>query len=227
MNQDQVINLVQKLFVAGGGYLAAKGIGDNTLWEAASGFLMALITWYISHKWNATAAVVVNAVPASKPSAGTGSQSGNIRFSVLFFLALLSVATLMWAAGCAAIAPGNDPLVVNVERTETVAKSTFDLVLNVDNANRAFFTTNTPPFHQFCEWLRQPQSVPDATSANGAMVTLPRCTAMLLSLDNVKLEYKSARAGSNEVFTALQTVTSAMAQANAWLTVVTNQIASN
>lgn len=119
-------------------------------------------------------------------------------------------------SGCAHVAPGNDPIVVNVERTETVAKSTFDMVLSVDNSQRDFFRTNAPAFHNFCEWLRQPQTIEQTN-------TLPRAAALLISLDDVKLDYKAARVSSNEVFTALAAVNSAMNQANSWLTVVTNK----
>jgi hypothetical protein len=45
---------------------------------------------------------------------------------------------------------------------------------------------------------------------------------MLVSLDDVKLDYKAARVSSNAVFTALATVQSAMNQANSYLSVVTN-----
>src|SRR5688572_19337335 len=73
-----------------------------------------------------------------------------------FALALTLTALL---SGCASIKPGNDPLVVNVERAETIAKSTFDLVLNVDHTDREFWKAKAPAFHDFCNWLRQPQIV--------------------------------------------------------------------
>lgn len=121
--------------------------------------------------------------------------------------------------GCAHLQPGADPIVVNVERTETIAKSSFDLVLNVDNSKRDFFATNAPGFHNFCEWLRAPQTVEETN-------TLPRCSALLVSLDDVKLSYKAGRSSSNQVFTALVTVQSAMNQANSWLSSITNQPAT-
>lgn len=219
MNSDQLINLIQKLLTAGGAFLAAKGLGSSSLWETVVGCLMAGVTWYVSHRWNA-------APPAMAPvSVGlSNKQSGFARLGLLLFVAALcSVTLLCLIQGCAAIQKGNDPLVVNVERTETIARDTFDMVLSIDNSQRDFYRNNAPAFHNFCEWLRQPQSVPDV---DGKVVSLPRDLAMLLSLDNVKLDYKAARASSNDVFTALQTVTGAMAQANAWLNtgVATNTI---
>lgn len=133
--------------------------------------------------------------------------------NLLGLAAVLSLAVA--SPGCAHIQPGQDPLVVNVERTETVAKSTFDLVLNVDNSRREYFETNAPAYHNFCEWLRQPQTIEETN-------TLPRATAMLMSLDDIKVSYKQARASSNDVYTVLATVTSTMKQASAWLNIVTN-----
>lgn len=124
--------------------------------------------------------------------------------------------------GCAQIQKGSDPLVVNVERLETTGKATFDLVLGLDNSDRGFWRTNAPAFHDFCEWLRQPQGVPVSNATAELKLELPRASAMLLGLDNVKLDYKAARASSNDLFTALMTVQSAVNQASAWSTIVTN-----
>ena len=117
--------------------------------------------------------------------------------------------------GCAQLQPGADPLVVNTERTETIAKTTFDLVMQVDNTDRGFWRTNAPAFHSFVEWLREPQTVQTNT--------LPRCLAMILSVDDVKLDYRAARASSNDLATAVLTLHGALNQAGAWLTVVTNK----
>lgn len=198
MNKDQLINLVQTVLKIGGGMLASKGIMDSSTWEAVTGGIIAVLTWWASHKWNA--------------SSSPAQSQGTLPLNLILFGAVVSI----FAAGCVGLQPGADPLVVRVEQTETVAKSTFDLVLGVDDSNRPFFATNAPPFHRFCEWLREPQTVEQTN-------TLPRCSAMLLSLDDVKLDYKAARVSSNDVFIVLQTVNGAMAQANAWLTVVTNK----
>jgi hypothetical protein len=213
MNSDQLINLIQTIFKVFGGALAAKGIGDSSVWEGVGGAVIAIVTFLISHKWNATPTTITTNTIAPTTA---GRQSGFALFELMMFTALAGVVVCVFV-GCAAIQPGNDPIVVNVERTETVARDTFDMVLGIDNSQRGFYRTNAPAFHSFCEWLRQPQSVPDFNSPTAAMLTLPRASAMLISLDNVKLDYKSAKASSNDVFTALQTVTGAMAQANAWL----------
>lgn len=128
--------------------------------------------------------------------------------------ALLALAAAFYLSGCMLhTAPGADPLVVNVERAETLGKSTFDLVLNTDNDNRPFWRTNAPAFHGFCEWLRQPQTV-EGTN------TLPRAAAMLVSLDDVKLSYQSHGASSNALASALGAFSEIVNQASAWATVV-------
>jgi hypothetical protein len=118
--------------------------------------------------------------------------------------------------GCVALEKGADPLVVRVEQTETTAKATFDLILKVDHLDRGFWRTNAPAFHNFCEWLRQPQPVWKTN-------TLPRASAMLAGVNDIKLEYKAARASSNAVMTALATLQETLNQASAWSAIVTNR----
>lgn len=133
-------------------------------------------------------------------------------------LSLLISAILTLAPGCrllSPITPGNDPLVVRAEQVQAGAIASFDLVLNVDQANRGFWRTNAPGFHQFCEWLRAPQVVNITNTA-------PRGVALVLSLQQVKADYKAARASSNLLAVAMGTLSSAVNQAQAWLTIVTN-----
>jgi hypothetical protein len=149
-----------------------------------------------------------DALPAnqdkSTDASGSGSKAG------LIVLTIGLAALVFGAVACAHVQPGNDPLVVHVEQVQTTAKGAFDLVLNVDNANRNFYRTNAPGFHSFCEWLR----VPTATSDGG---TLPRASAMLWTLDAEKLAYKNGTATSNAVTTALVIVTESVNQAQTWI----------
>jgi len=117
--------------------------------------------------------------------------------------------------GCASIQPGANPLIVRAEQAETSAKASFDLVLHLDNSNRDLFQTKVPAFHEFCQWLRQPQTVEQTN-------VLPRASAMLVQLDDVKLAYKSSLADSNALMTAIIVVETTAEQASAWLTVTTN-----
>lgn len=134
----------------------------------------------------------------------------------LILSAFLGVAILV---GCTAIQPGQDPLVVNIERIQTVAAPTFDIVLSTDDSNRSFFQTKLPAYHSFCEWLRQPQSVP---LSSGTLTNVQRSIALQFNLDNVKLAYKAGKATSNDLFTAGTTLQSVVSQASAWLTIATN-----
>ena len=56
-------------------------------------------------------------------------------------------------------------MVVRAEQSITIANATFDSAVKIDNANRSFFRTNAPAFHQFCEWLRTPVVMPPLTNA--------------------------------------------------------------
>jgi regulator of protease activity HflC (stomatin/prohibitin superfamily) len=136
-----------------------------------------------------------------------------------FALSSIVVAVLVWVSGCAQLRPGQDPLVVRAEQVEATAKATFDLVLNIDHSDRGFWRTNAPAFHSFCEWLRQPQIV-------WVTNVLPRASAMIANLDNVKQDYVWARQGSNALITALVVLQSASTEAGGWVQVVTNNNAN-
>lgn len=128
----------------------------------------------------------------------------------------LSLLTCLWLAGCASVAPGNDPLVVNVERTETVAKATFEALLTVDHADRAFWRAEAPAFHAFCEALRTPQ-------AYQVTNTVPKWAALLLDLNDTKHDYIAARTSSNTLAAALSAVQSTLNRAAAWYQIVTEK----
>jgi len=205
MNKDQLINLIQTLVQICGGMLAAKGMMDSSTLQAISGGLIALVTWLMTHKWNAT------------PATPAATQPVNIPITKITpLLALTAASGLYVFTACAPLQPGADPIVVRAEQSETVAKGTFDAILKLDNSNRPYFRTNAPGLHKLCEWLRQPQMVEGTNK-------LPRATALLVSLDDVKLAYKAGRATTNELFTVLFPVESAVGQAQNWLTVTTNQ----
>lgn len=128
-------------------------------------------------------------------------------------------------AGCAALAPGADPIVVRAQQTETVGYATLDTFLKVDNANRSLFATNAPALHQYAEWLRAPQVV------NGTNV-YPRGIAFMLSLDTIVQQYQKGLANSNQVANVLATAETAITQAQWYIssmgaTSLTNQPAIN
>ena len=144
-----------------------------------------------------------DAGPPSSPITGT---------THLVFLGALMA---FWLAGCAQLQPGANPLVVRVEQTAEAAQSTFQLALKLDNADRGFWRTNAPAFHNYCEWLRVPTVYQETN-------TLPRYRVLLLSLDDVKQDYKTGWATSNMLHTALVTFKSVTDQTSYWLGVITN-----
>lgn len=124
------------------------------------------------------------------------------------------VALLALLVACAHLQPGADPLVVRTEQTEQVALATMNLAVHLDDANRTFYRSNAAPFHVFCEWLRQPQTVLLSPTGN---VTLARGPAMLWSLHQTKLAYQSSKTYSNALVSALATVEAALAEAQQWV----------
>lgn len=139
-------------------------------------------------------------------------------------LALAAVAAAV-IIGCGTIQQGHDPLIVRVEQAETMAADTFDTVLRLDSVNRPFWRTNAPEFHSFCEWLRETQTVTfrlRSTNAPGGFVTrtaiAPRSSAMIIDLNETKLDYRSGKASSNTLWGVLTAVNSALARASDWAT---------
>lgn len=150
-------------------------------------------------------------LPANSPQ-NKGSGGSTLPL-VAFFLVLSATCTVLW--GCAHINPGQDPFVVEIERTETIAKSTIDFVLNTDNSDREFWRSNAPEFHNFCEGLRQPQ-------AAGTNV-LPRASAIMWDLNEAKVSYKKGLLSSNQTYAVLMTVKSVLHSASEWQGIVTNK----
>lgn len=128
---------------------------------------------------------------------------------ILFLMGTLS----FLAGGCAALAPGADPIVVRAEQAQTGANATFETFLKIDDADRAFYASNAAPLHAFAEYLRQPVAV------NGTNV--PRDIGFLLSLDAVKQSYKAGKASSNDVVVAISVLETALTQTSQWISTTT------
>jgi hypothetical protein len=146
---------------------------------------------------------------------GLVGRIGRIRL----FTAAMGVAAIIGIGiGCSSLTPGADPLVVRVEQTLTGSSATFDFVLGVDNANRAFWVTNGPAFHQFCEFLRTPQPYKS--------VTVPRCVAMELNVDDLKLAYQDSKTtgNSNALWSAWSVLSTAITQTASWSNIVAGPV---
>jgi hypothetical protein len=138
-------------------------------------------------------------------------KSRLIKFAEIVAVACFALCGFVVLAplGCAHLQPGADPFVVRVEQTESIARDTFTLVLQADNQNRSYWRTNSPNFHDYCEWLREPLQI-------GTNV-LPRDLAMILTLNDVKNLYKSGRSTSNDLATVQADLTTALTDAMGWL----------
>ena len=126
--------------------------------------------------------------------------------------ALIAIACI-FASGCASLDPNARAVVVRAEQSIAVANSTMNAVVHIDNANRKFFETNAPGFHQFCEWLRAPVIIPPLTNDT------PRGIALVKSADAVKNAYKKSNAPGDyaDLVSALAAIEAATAQAQGWL----------
>ena len=181
MNSNQSANLITSLLHIALGALAARGLITGSEVETLTGALLSLITFLISHDWHGTPP---GANPTSTP------PSGKI---IPVFLLVGTVAGALILSGCAGIAPGADPLVVNAERTLTGAQATFDTFLQLDDQNRALVAAKAPPVHAFAEWLRTPQAFGNTTN------TAARWACLVESAELTKEAYKANRAGTNAV----------------------------
>lgn len=120
---------------------------------------------------------------------------------------------------CRKLDPGADPIVVRTEQALEMGRATFLFTLQVNDKDRDFFRARTPEFHAFCETLRRPTPYP-LTSTN----LLPQWRVWLLSVDDVKRDYKAGRATGDAVLTSLSVLNGLLEQAEAWNTVITNRI---
>ena len=149
----------------------------------------------------------------SGPSGGTPAESNLLSIARAGGLAALVLLTGFLFAGCASVAPGQDPLVVRTEQVETNAFEAFSFVVHLDAtlaASSQGTNSNLQALHTAANWLRAP--APAGTN------TLPRGAALIYSLDQVKLDYQAGRATSNTLSTVLLSVEGLAVQAWAWQT---------
>lgn len=128
-------------------------------------------------------------------------------------LLLLTLCLGAVVAGCAGLKPGEDPIVVNAERLETTADGAFTFVKNVDDADRGFYRTNAPAFHEFVEWLRTPIRM------EGTNV-IRRGPAMILAVNSAKHSYQQNHFESNLLTVAVNSLSAAVLQAQSWKTII-------
>jgi hypothetical protein len=118
-------------------------------------------------------------------------------------------------ASCSTVQKGSDPLVVRTEQLETTAYDTFDTFLKVDDiamANNTVAPTWTTSAHPFAVYLRQP--IQSGTNK------VPFGIATILSLDQIKLAYKVGTATSNNLVTAINTLTATISQVSQYTSLI-------
>lgn len=142
-------------------------------------------------------------VPPSDDGGTTGTKTTAVVLAVVG-------AAWLWS-GCAALAPGADPIEVRAEQTVSVAASTFDTFLKLEYDEIGLVRSNAPAVHQFAEWLRTPTVV-------GTNIW-PRDIALVQSANAVRQAYKANRSAANQssLAAALAAVEAALAQAQAQL----------
>lgn len=69
-------------------------------------------------------------------------------------IVVLPLMAAVLGAGCSSIAPGNDPVVVNAERTTRLALETFDLFVKWEYDNRAVLA-KVPEIRQAADQIRR------------------------------------------------------------------------
>lgn len=67
---------------------------------------------------------------------------------------LTSFAVLFLFTSCASILPGNDAILVNAERTTSLAYTTFDSFLSFERQQDAYVKVSAPEVHRFANSLR-------------------------------------------------------------------------
>jgi len=90
------------------------------------------------------------------------------------FLPVYTATLCALIMGCAGIQPGNDPVVVNAERTTAVARDSFDSFLQYEYNNKTTLQNLNPNIHKFAnkirkngvEWLQSARSMTQAYKYN-------------------------------------------------------------
>ena len=102
--------------------------------------------------------------------------------------------------GCAAIAPGNDPVVVNAERVTAAAADTFDTAFQLEYANHAILKQSSPQVITYVNYVR---------------VNSPKWLASARALTNTYKDNRNAQNKAN-LQTALSVLTTATSQLNTY-----------
>lgn len=67
---------------------------------------------------------------------------------------LAPIVLCLLLGACASILPGSDPILVNAERTTSLAYTTFDSFLSLERQQEVYVKANAPAVHKFANSLR-------------------------------------------------------------------------
>ena len=120
-----------------------------------------------------------------------------------FFAAIALACALVFASGCATLAPNADPVEVRAEQTVATAFETMTLFLKLELQHEEALRTKAPRVVAFAKWLTDRQA--DGT---------PRGVAIIKSANEVRRAYKLNRSAENRanLLAALAAVESALAE---------------
>lgn len=149
-------------------------------------------------------------------------KPNNVRLLTFYCTALFAgflLAALPLVPGCATL-KGADAFMVRVEQGQVIADSTVTFVLTIDQADRGFWRTNAPAFHNFCEYLRT--KVPNPTPADPGHKS-PRVLAIEENVHQLKETYKfdKSAGNSNALYIAFDELNTLVSQAASWSNIVT------
>ncbi|MDD5139385.1 MAG: hypothetical protein PHY43_03875 [Verrucomicrobiales bacterium] len=202
MNLDQIASLVRTCMKILAGIFAAHGLTDTASIVNAPDVISAVL-------------LIVSIIWSHYAHKSPDASSGGGMAALLLALALPS----LLFTGCTSLDPGSRAVVVRAEQSITVANATFDAAVHIDDANTAFFRTNAPAFHRFCEWLRTPVLMVPLTNI------YPRGIAIVSSADAVKNAYKSTNSTNDYalLISSLAVVESVTVEAQKFITETSTQ----
>lgn len=146
--------------------------GKKTYLSAAIGILYLVGVWAGLYDFDERILAVIGFAGLASLRAAVTATPSAPRVPLAAFAAL-PLAVVLLGSGCSAIAPGNDALVVNAERTTTLAVDTFDLFVKWEHDNRAVLA-KVPQIRKAADrirtqaptWLSTARSMTKAYKAN-------------------------------------------------------------
>ncbi len=174
--------------------------GKKTYLSAVIGILYLVGVWAGLYEFDERILAAVGLAGLAFLRAALTKPTGTSNTTPLLALAALPFAIALLGTGCSSIAPGNDALVVNAERTTTLAVDTFDLFVKWEFDNRSVLS-KVPEIRKAADHIR----------TNGP--------TWLATARNLTKAYKANRILQNKanLETAITVLRTALAEARTYL----------